>query len=328
MGRFLRTARPGPLALALAFVLAIGPIACARPRPSEPLASLAGRIWDPQRGQSLSEEALVARLAEARWVLLGEKHDSPEHHRIQGRLIEALAARGRRPVVAFEMLSADAAPALARALAESSPSAEGVRRAVAWDESGWPAWPLYAPVFEAALGAGLPLATADLPRALLADLRRGGLAGLSTEDRVRLALDRPVGPALRDALAEEIDAAHCGVLPAQVLPLMVDVQLARDAHLARSLVDAAGDGTGVLVAGNGHVRHTAVPRFLARQPVAGRVFALGLLEARPDERDPVAALAARGLADVPYDAVWWTTAVDDEDPCEKFRESLESLRQP
>ena len=31
---------------------------------------------------------------------------------------------------------------------------------------------------------------------------------------------------------------------------------------------------------------------------------------------------------LPFDAVWFTPRLDDEDPCERFREQLEGMRHP
>ena len=52
----------------------------------------------------------MADIAAARdFVLLGEKHDNPDHHRLQAWMIDALVARGRRPAIAMEMLDAEQA---------------------------------------------------------------------------------------------------------------------------------------------------------------------------------------------------------------------------
>src|SRR5262249_59775917 len=78
---------------------------------------LTGRIWDVKGARFVDSAAVTRRLTDARYVLLGEKHDNPDHHAIQAALVRALLASGRRPAVAFEQLTADQAPALARHLA-------------------------------------------------------------------------------------------------------------------------------------------------------------------------------------------------------------------
>src|SRR5215475_6430614 len=64
-----------------------------------------GRIWDTAAGEFIDRDALVDRLRRGRFVLLGEKHDNPDHHRLQTWLLRALVVAGRRPAVGFEMFN-------------------------------------------------------------------------------------------------------------------------------------------------------------------------------------------------------------------------------
>jgi uncharacterized iron-regulated protein len=297
--------------------LALG-CAAARP-PARPLEAAPGRILDTRAGRTIAEDDLLARLAGARFVILGERHDHPEHHALQARVVRGLAARGGRPALAFEMLSIGATEALAAALANPGASADDVRRAVRWDASGWPDFALYAPVFEAGLAAGLPLVAADLPRDALAALRRGGIAALEPALRAVLRLDEPVPPAVRNALADDIRASHCGLAPESALPRMVDAQVARDAHLARSL-DAAAQAAGaaILIAGAGHARtDVGVPLWLARRAPGAPVASVGFVELGAP--GPPGDDAAR------FDFVWYTDPLESGDPCEEHREQLEKL---
>ena len=290
-----------------------------------------GRVLDVATRRWLDEAALLDALAAADLVLVGERHDHPDHHVLQARIVRGLVARGRRPAVAFEMLDADDAAPLAAALAtpgDVAARAEAVRRAVAWDESGWPAWALYAPVFEAALAAGLPVVAANLARGERHALGHGAAAALPPARRAALGLDAPADPAERRALAEQIREVHCGHAPEAALDRMVDVQRAWNAQLARALADAratpGSDGSAVLVAGNEHVRRDrGAPRALARFAPDARLAAVGLLEVDPGA--PLALPEAPPPGDLPFDYVWWTPRLDLEDPCEKFRESLESM---
>ncbi len=293
---------------------------------------LAGRIWAVRAGAFVTPEALLSRLADFPLVLLGEKHDNPDHHRLQARVVEELVARGRRPALAFEMLSADVAPDLAAALARPDPSADAVRRAVRWDTSGWPAFSLYEPVFAAGLRAGLPLVAADAPRATLHAVARGGLAVLSRPLAERLDLDAPLPEPVRRALQAEIREAHCGHLPEARLDDLVAAQWLRDAHLASAVLGATheprsqADGA-VLVAGTGHVRRDlGVPRHLERLAPGTRAASLVFLEVPRARSGAARALAGFG-APAPFDWVWFTARVDDQDPCERFRNQLETLRE-
>jgi uncharacterized iron-regulated protein len=273
-------------------------------------------------GVFIDEAQLLGELTAVRFVLLGERHDHPEHHQLQAAIVRRLAARGRRPAVAFEMLSADVAESLAEATSAAEPTPQTLRHAVDWDASGWPDFGIYEPVFAAALAARLPFAAADLPAGSLAQVRDDGLAGLDAGMRATLHLDTAVPAAQRTALAAAIVSGHCGHLPDSAVPRLVDVQLARDAYLAHAVESAAAEGDGaVLIAGAGHVRRDwAVPYWLERRAPGTSVTALAFVEAAPAQRDP-------GPGAERYDFVWYTAPVDDEDPCEKYRERLEALEE-
>src|ERR687898_3312211 len=68
---------------------------------------LTGRIWDVSSARFIDRETLVERLARADFVLLGERHDNPDHHMLQAQVLRSLIAVGRHPAVGFEMLGLD-----------------------------------------------------------------------------------------------------------------------------------------------------------------------------------------------------------------------------
>lgn len=279
---------------------------------------LAGRIWDVRAGRFTDAGALVARLAAARYVLLGERHDNPDHHRVQATLLRALLAAGRRPAVAFEMFTADDAPRLARQLAAAPRDAAGIARAVDWSRSGWPDWTYYEPIAQAALDRDLPIVAANLAPATARALARGSRDVLPPEFTARHGLERPLPGGGQAALTEEIREAHCGHLPAERVEGMVLAQRARDAMLAESLLGTTADGA-VLIAGNGHVRtDRGVPAYLRAREPAVVIVAVAPLEVRDAWTEPRAYGAALG-GEVPFDFLWFTPRMSDGDPCESFR---------
>jgi uncharacterized iron-regulated protein len=285
---------------------------------------LAGRLFDVVQRREVREEEVLEALARARFVLLGESHENADHHLLQARVIRELAARGAEAAVAFEMLRADQQPVLDAVRASEAPGAEALRQATRWDEGGWPDFALYAPVFEAALAARLPLVGADLS----ADDRKALASGepAPAEIRARLLLDEPLAESLQRDLERDLVAGHCGMLPASVLPRLVQVQRGRDAALAEALwnaTESSGAAPGrpaVLLAGAEHVRRDrGAPLYLARLAPDAEVRSLAFLEVHPEREDPWADLAARyGEAPV-FDYVWFTPRASDEDYCERMK---------
>jgi len=292
---------------------------------------LAGRIFDVARGREIEEAELLAGLAGARFVLLGESHENADHHRLQARVIRELAARGAEAAIAFEMLRADQQPALDQVRASEAPTAEALRAATRWDEGGWPDFALYAPVFEASLAAGLPLVAADL-----ASDERKQLASsepVPAALSARFGLDEPLPHEVQRALEHDLLASHCGMLPASVLGRLVRVQLGRDAALAQALVAAPGsapDAAGkpaVLLAGAEHVRRDrGAPRALARLAPGAELRSLAFLEVDDARRDASADLEARYGEQPVFDYVWYTPRASDEDYCERMKRPAPAQR--
>lgn len=275
---------------------------------------LAGKIYDVAAGTFLTPDELMARLAAARYVLLGEVHDNADHHRLHGAVVAALARAGRRPVVAMEQLDTSQQAALDRYLSIPGDAA-GLGRAVRWSNA-WPEWRFYQPIAEAALGAGLNILAANVPDAEL----RGYMRDASAVDAAfaeRTFLRVPLEPGDQRSLDRELVAMHCGTT-GPVIQQMHFAQRVRDAAFADTIVRGdEGDG-GVLIAGNGHVRtDRGVPWVLRRMKPAATVAAVafvevaeGLLQA-PDYR------RLYDAPTLPFDYVWFTpgTTRGGADPC-------------
>jgi uncharacterized iron-regulated protein len=283
-------------------------------------APLVGRIWDVARGGFTTADAVYAAAQKGHYVLLGEKHDNPDHHRLQARVLEAMVASGRRPAVAFEMIEADRQQAVDRFLATAPSSAAGLGAAVGWETSGWPPWPEYEPIAEVAIGAHLAIVAANLPHAVARAVVHEGAAAMDAATFARVGLDRPLAPADEAALEQEMRDSHCGMLPeARVAPMAL-AQRARDATMADHMIGADGGQGAVLVAGAGHVlRGRGVPLYLrARRPEAS-IVTIAFAEVDREVTDPRAYAKSYGAETLPFDFVWFTPRATDEDPCAGFR---------
>lgn len=280
-----------------------------------------GRIWDTAKRGYVERDELLGRARTFDFVLLGEKHDNPDHHHLQGVVIQSLAREGVPATLAVEMLSEDDRPKLEAWHAAYPEDVEALGAMLDWNHSGWPPWPIYRPVFMAAISRSLRIEPANLSKDELAALRASGLAGMPADRRTKLAIDPPLSHDAAESLASEIREGHCGMANDTMVAAMTDLQRARDATLADALL-RSGVPT-VLIAGAGHVRKDrGVPLYLARRAPERHVLAIAFLEV--GERD------AESLAELErvFDYLWWTPRVDDLDPCERFKEQLEKMGQP
>jgi uncharacterized iron-regulated protein len=288
---------------------------------------LTGRIWDVSSGRFIDRQSLLSRLARADFLLLGERHDNPDHHQLQAAVLRSLIAVGRRPAVGFEMLGLDDTKAIADHLAAAPNDATGLGRAVGWNERGWPDWALYQPIAEAALKANLRIVATNLPLATARKMSRDGLAALEPRVVRDLDLERPPSESVFASMAADLRNSHCGYASEENVKAMVGVQRARDAQMTESLI-AAGDRDGaILVAGAGHVRNDyGIPVYLSAKAAGKLVISIAFLEVGNQKPDPGSYAQPYPNGRLPYDYVWFTPRVDDENPCEKFKSRFDQMK--
>ena len=239
-------------------------------------------------------------------VLLGEVHDNPEHHRVRAdilwpRLEPSLATRDLRPAAVFEHIRTSQQAQLDHFYERAAPQPRrcGARRTccASWagrTAAGRPA-EMFEPLFDAALWAKLPILPGNAVRERTRALARGEAGDLAPAETAELGLARSMPEPLVGALARELEASHCGVVPASAFGAMSLAQRYVDAHLAARLVEAAEkSGAAFLLAGNGHVRSDrGVPWYTRQLAPARRTVAVSLLEVEDGQTDGSALCAPR-----------------------------------
>jgi len=253
-----------------------------------------GHIIDLASGQAISPEQLVQRLAGAPRVLVGEKHDNPDHHALQLWLLRALQGQRVQGSLLLEMLQPEQQALVDKVQGQPLPA--DLPKALAWQE-GWD-WQLYGPIVREALQQRVPLLAANLsPGEMRQAYRRP--ASLTGE--------RSNAPAVKAALLEQVRAGHCGMLPESQLPAMLAVQQQRDRRMAERLLSAPQPA--LLFAGAYHVRKDlGIPLHLADLGASGESEVLLLAEVG-EQVEP-------GEADY----VWYTAATPAQDYCAQFRQ--------
>jgi len=253
---------------------------------------------------------IAARARHVQLVYLGETHDNPYHHMDQARVLEAMLAGGARPALAFEMLAQDQQPAVDEAMLEKAdPAAVGKR--LRWDERGWPDFEMYRPLFVLARRYGLPVVAIDLDQPLVRRIAKEGRAPLSAGERSGLASRLAPDADRERGIARDIEAAHCGLLPAAAIPGMVDAWHARNVAMARRILQALERAPQVVVIVG---REHQAPGGLADQVEALRPgtsqLAVDFIEVGREEPDQ---------APPGNHIVWPTPPVERPDPCAPLR---------
>ena len=277
---------------------------------------LAGRIWDVRRQTWTSAAQLRHAVAAAHFVLLGETHDNPDHHRLQAALLQAVVDSGRHPAVAFEMLDLEQQPALTRYLSTHPENGAGLGQAVDWADSGWPAWSMYQPIANVALAAQLPIVAANLPSATVKAVAIKGFAALDPARVQALGLLQPWPEERSGTMLEEIYISHCKLLPKAALGGMVKAQRTRNAIMAMRLNQSARADGAVLIAGAGHVRTDfGVPLELRRDHPGVDSVSVAMIEATPGKTAPADYAGNYNVQRLPFDYVLFTPGAARQDPC-------------
>jgi uncharacterized iron-regulated protein len=249
--------------------------------------ALVGKVWDVQAKAFVAPSEMGARLAPARFVLLGERHDNPDHHRLQGRALEALVTAGRRPAVVLEMLELQQQPAIDDYVQRSDASAAGFGAALSWEKTSWPPFSEYRPIFDAAFANHLKILGGNLAQADAKALVKQGASALAEERARALWLEQAFPSALETSLVDELRASHCGQLPENLLQPMALAQHARDAQMAKVVARSTDTQGAVLIAGGGHARKDrGVPYYLSFEMPAARFVSVLFREVRHADADP------------------------------------------
>jgi uncharacterized iron-regulated protein len=146
------------------------------------------RVYDTQRKAFTDFEVLLADVATADVVFVGEQHDDPNTHRLEAALLEGLQRRGIAPTVSLEMFERDAQAMLDAYLAGRTGEEETLK-----DARPWPRYKTdYRPLVELAKTNGWPVIAANVPRRIAAAVAKGGreaVGALPEADRALAAAE-------------------------------------------------------------------------------------------------------------------------------------------
>ncbi len=271
---------------------------------------LVGRIWSSASDEYITESELDSAASGARYLLLGEKHDNPDHHDLQLRLLEKALSSGSVGRVVFEMLDSDSDTSLASLYEQGFDNHDQIKDFLSWDEEGWD-WEFYGPLISAAYSKEVPIRAGNISSAEV-----GRVYGADSSEFLYLAdvLDADT----MNQLNMDIDQSHCGMLPESQFPSMVRVQQVRDYEMAASMLQNSANEKTVLIAGNYHVRQDlGVPNYLLAQDdnlQRENIISVAFLEVQTGENRPQEYLQRFGNI-AAYDFIWFTPAVSDEDYC-------------
>jgi aminopeptidase N len=227
-----------------------------------------GDIIDTRSGKMLSSQQLFAELAGADVVYVGEVHSSAEDHRVQLEVLRGLYAPHQALILGMEMFRRHHQGAL-NEYHDGLLSLEGLAQAVHWSEEwGFPL-ALYRTILTWAQERQVQIVGLNAPKEVVSNIARVGLAGLSPEERNRIARDFHLDdPDHQRYLREQ----YRGHLKESIKDFntFFEAQLAWEETMAETLADVvrslAPSQQVVVLIGKGHISNgVGVPRLTQKR---------------------------------------------------------------
>lgn len=160
----------------------------APPAPAATAAYIPQRVYDTSRQGFSDFEAMLADLAKADVVFVGEQHDDPATHRLEAAILDGLRRRSVPVILSLEMFERDAQPALSAYLAGKATEDEFLKTSRPWPRYATD----YRALVEMAKAERWPVIASNVPRRYASDVARSGRAALdamAAADRALAAKD-------------------------------------------------------------------------------------------------------------------------------------------
>jgi len=255
---------------------------------------------------------------------------------LQAQFIDYLTENNHTPAIAFEMLNQNQQSIIDTFTAEYYPTKHGYSHSqsadtntvlftkkINWEKSGWPEWPYYRPVFYAAISNHLAIIAANLEVKQIRKVIKEGSQALDQEYQ-DLLKKYQYDKQLQKELEQEVQSAHCDMLPEKMLSPMLMGQQTRDLAMTRAIQSSLSKNNAqvVLIAGSGHTRNDyGIPFYLQQENPELSIISIAFVEVSDNESDPeeYAGAWSKTARQLPCDYVWFTPKAEREDQCEKMK---------
>lgn len=133
-------------------------------------------------GELVEDKYLRDFFKKADYVLLGESHTNMTDHLSQAAILEKMAKRRLKPVLAMEFVDVDSQPTLDR-FNRGEISVDQLAETLNWDRTVGYSFELYRPIFETAQNYKIPVYALNIPRRVVREARLNGLDKIPEKDK-------------------------------------------------------------------------------------------------------------------------------------------------
>ncbi|MCK5696794.1 MAG: ChaN family lipoprotein [Gammaproteobacteria bacterium] len=295
---------------------------------------LINKIWSIADQAFVSLESVQHTIQNNNIILLGETHDNIHHHQGQAQFITYLAPN--KPTIAYEMLNQNQQSLIDqfehkeyKHNQNSDKITDLFATTIQWEKSGWPEWSLYRPVFFNTIDAQLAMIATNMPLKQVREVIKKGSSSLDQHYQ-NLLTQYQYDDDLQAELEQEVQSAHCDMLPETMLAPMLLGQQVRDLSMTQAIQKESNNVSQVIViAGSGHTRTDyGIPFYLAQENPALSIASIAFVEVSDDEFKPSDYISAwsQTAKQLPFDYVWFTPRAERDDPCEKMKAYMKKKR--
>ncbi len=303
---------------------------------------LIGRIINAKTGQNIEFNSLIRKINSHDVIYLSEKHDNPEHHKIQQKIIHGLIEIGLQPSIGFEFFSTDSTPDLLNFMdagkVEHSKKIENIieadlRRKLDWDNQSDQMWKYYFALLSIAQKENLNVAGIDLSGSLKKRITRKGINSISPIEKGMVFSTNLSDKEYKDYMYSIFKAVHCGMGNEKMQSKLYDTWVARNDKMALSITQLVKHSSGpvIIIIGGGHTEYGlgVINRVEAIDKSITQVN-ISLQEISTDAPDLsyyLKPLDITGFEPVlPADYIFFTQRVSYEDPCLEFEKILKRMK--
>jgi uncharacterized iron-regulated protein len=313
---------------------------------------LIGKIVNADTGRPISYDTLVKDMENFDVIYLSEKHDNPMHHSVQRRIIQHFIDNGRTPVIGFEFFAMADTPLLLNFIdskrkghPEKMEDAleKSMRTKLGWDNQSDTMWSYYWALLTLARDNGLKAVGLDLESVQKRRITRKGREGITGIEAQQIYTTGLSDPVYETHMKSIFKSVHCGMDHGGMAAKLYDTWVARNDRMALSITQIHTDiqketpsaektnGPVIVIMGNGHTEYGlgVIDRVAYINPGITQVN-LGLTEIFREPaglEDYLEKLDLEGYPKAPpADYIWFSQRTSYEDPCERFKESLQRMK--
>ncbi len=305
---------------------------------------LIGKIFDTTKNMELSFDTLIEKIHTFDVIYLSEKHDNPDHHKYQERIIQALIKKKLNPTIGFEFFAMDNTPDLLNFVdsgkvthsTENEAFIENdLRKKLGWDTQSDESWAYYFNLLNIAKKNKLSVAGIDLSRSSKKRITRKGINGITALEAELIFSTHLDNDTYKDYMFSIFKAVHCGMGNENMQSRLYDTWVARNDKMALSISQLFKHTKGpvIIIIGGGHTSYGlgVIDRVRAINSNITQVnLDLSEINIHPSNlEDYLAPLDLEGFNAIPpSDYIWFTQRISYTDPCEEFKAILKRMKAP